>query len=160
MKRIMLLGAIGLGFLSGCGKSAEDKMIAACTGIAKMSVADPSSMVVNSATANQSQPTERSVSRFAGLYSNGELTVDQKAALDIKIKDVSKFKESYAEIDFTNKSSGSERYKAVCWFMDTGRGFELGSASVAGKSYSGIGLTSLLITNAKPPYLNSSNIIE
>ncbi|MBH3412933.1 hypothetical protein [Pseudomonas putida] len=160
MKRIMLIGAVGLGLISGCGKSIEDKMVSACTDIAKMSVADPSSMVVNSGVANQNQPTERNLSRFAGLHSVGGLTADQKAALEIKIKEISKVKESFVEIDFTDKSSGAKREKAVCWFMNTGQGFELGSVSVAGETYSGISLVSLFVTHARPAHLNSSNIVE
>ena len=160
MKRVMIVGAIGLALLSGCGNSTESKMVSACTDIAKMSVADPSALVVNSSSVVQSQLTERNLIRFAGLNGAGSMTGDQKAALEIKIKNISSFKESYVEVDFTDKSSSAKRDKSVCWFMDTGRGFELGSASVGGQTYSGIKLVSLFINNIRPAALNSSNLIE
>ncbi|WP_313327019.1 hypothetical protein [Pseudomonas qingdaonensis] len=160
MKRIMLAGSVCCALISGCGASVEEKMISVCTDIAKMSVADPASIVVNSVSSVQAHPTAENLLRFASIQSNGKLSVDQKAAFDVQVKELNKIKEVYAEVDFTDKTYGSRRDKATCWFMDRGLGFQLGSASVSGKGYSGISLMSLFVGHSRPHYLNSLNIIE
>ncbi|HDS0956480.1 hypothetical protein [Pseudomonas hunanensis] len=155
-----LIGAVSLMLLAGCGSSVEDKMVSVCTGIVKMSVADPGAMIVNSSSVVSAQATEGNLTRFAGLTSNGKLNDDQKAALEIRVKNISKIKESYSNVDYTDRSSGARRDKATCWFMDIGNGFELGSVTVAGKGYSGISLVSLFVTHGRPAGLSPSNIIE
>lgn len=159
MKRVMLVLAVGVGVLSGC-KSPEDKMVSVCTDIAKMSVADPSSLVVNSGSVVQAVPTKESLFRFATLNSDGELTGARKDWYDIQVKELDKLKESYASIDYTDKSSLARRGQAICWFMDRGKGPVLGSVSVAGKSYSGTDLLMVFVSNPRPKYLSSSNAIE
>lgn len=159
MKRVMLVMAIGVGVLSGC-KSPEDKMVSVCTDIAKMSVADPSSLVVNSGSVVQAIPTKESLLRFASLNFDGELTGASKDWYDIQVKELDKLKESYASIDYTDKSSSARRGQAICWFMDRGKGPVLGSVSVAGKSYSGTDLLMVFVSNPRPKYLSSSNAIE
>lgn len=156
----VLIGAAGLMLLAGCGSSVEDKMVSVCTDIVKMSVADPGAMIVNSSSVVSAQATEGNVTRFAGLNSKGKLNDDQKAALEIRVKNISKIKESYANVDYTDRSSGARREKATCWFMDIGSGFELGSVTAAGKGYSGISLISLLVVHGRPAGLSPSNIIE
>ena len=146
--------------LAGCTKSTEDKMTAICTDIAKFSVSDPSLLVVNAGSSKVRQATEKSVTRFAVMRSNGKLDSDQQAALDIHLSEMHKMKEAYAEIDFTDKSAAARRANATCWFMDIGQGFELASASVGDKSYSGIDLTALFIEYDKPELLDSSNKIN
>ncbi|MEB6589608.1 hypothetical protein MXM82_10745 [Pseudomonas asiatica] len=156
----ILIGAVGLGLLAGCGSSVEDKMVSVCTDIVKMSVIDPGAMTINSSSVISANATEGNLTRFAGLRSGGELNGDQKAALDIQIKNISKINESYASIDYTDRSSGARRDKAICWFMDTGQGFELGSVSISGKGYSGISLLSLFVNHSRPDGLSQSNVIE
>lgn len=159
MKRVMLVMAMGVGVLSGC-KSPEDKMVSVCTDIAKMSVADPSSLVVNSGSVVQAVPTKESLLRFASLNFDGELTGASKDWYDIQVKELDKLKESYASIDYTDKSSLARRGQAICWFMDRGKGPVLGSVSVAGKSYSGTDLLMVFVSNSRPKYLSASNAIE
>ncbi|WP_447742378.1 hypothetical protein [Pseudomonas laurentiana] len=159
MKRVLFVMAMGVGVLSGC-KSPEDKMVSICTDIAKMSVADPSSLVVNSGSVVEAVPTKESLFRFATLNSDGELSGARKVWYDLQVKELDKLKESYASIDYTDKSSVARRGQAICWFMDRGKGPVLGSVSVAGKSYSGIDLLSVFVSNSRPKYLNSSNEVE
>lgn len=146
--------------ITGCSKSSEEKMIAICTEVVKFSVSDPASLVVNSSSASPHPVTEQNLKRFYGLWGSDALTDDQQAALQIQIQEVSKLKEVYAEIDFTDKSAGSTRGRAVCWFMDRGMGYQLGSVSVQGKSYSGIDLTALFVDYKKPEYLGASNRLQ
>jgi len=135
-------------------------MVSVCTDIAKMSVADPSSLVVNSGSVVQAIPTKESLLRFASLDFDGELTGASKDWYDIQVKELDKLKESYASIDYTDKSSLARRGQAICWFMDRGKGPVLGSVSVAGKSYSGTDLLMVFVSNSRPKYLSSSNAIE
>lgn len=155
-----LIVALWLIMLAGCGNSVEDKMVTICTDIVKMSVIDPGAMTINSRSVISAKATEGNLTRFAALSSNGKLNVDQKAALDIQIKNISKINESYANVDYTDRSNGARRDKAICWFMDTGKGFELGSVSVSGKGYSGISLVSLFVNHGRPDGLSQSNVIE
>lgn len=156
----ILIAALGLSLLAGCGNSTEDKLVSVCTDIVKELVPDPQSMTVNSSSVISGQATELNLTRFAGLGSNGKLSGDQMAALDIAVKNISKVKESYANIDYTERSNGARRDKATCWFMDRGNGFELGSVSIDGKGYSGNRLTEFFVNHGRPSGLSSSNIVE
>lgn len=146
--------------ITGCSKSPEEKMTAICTDVAKLSVSDPSALVVNSSSVISRQATEESLTRFSHLGAKDQLSVDQKAALEVYIREISKIQEAYAAIDFTDKSSVARRDSATCWFMDRGTGYQLGSVSVQGKSYSGIDLTSLFIDYKKPEYLGPLNQLQ
>lgn len=146
--------------ITGCSKSTEQKMISACTDIAKFSVVDPSSLTVNTSSAKETTATKENLIRFTELQSRRPLNTDQQRGLEISLQEISKIKEAYAEIDFTDKSAVAKRSKALCWFMDRGRGFELGSVSIGPKSYSGIDLMALFVEFKTPDFLDSTNKLK
>lgn len=145
---------------AGCTKSNEQKMISVCTDVAKFTVVDPSTLVVNESSAKETIATKESLIRFYGLGRSGPLGPDQQRGLEINIEEISKVKEAYAQIDFTDKSASAIRAKAACWFMDRGQGFELGSISVGSKSYTGIDIMALFVKHKTPEYLDSTNKLK
>jgi hypothetical protein len=160
MLRVALLVMCFPILIAGCGKPVEEKMGAICIDVAKTSASDPSALIVNSVSAKPVQATKESLMRFSGLWSEGKLNYDQQRGLEIQMEDMTKIKEAYAEVDFTDRSGSARRGKAVCWFMDQGEGFKLGSVSVAGQRYTGIDLVALFVNYKRPEYLDSSNRVQ
>jgi len=147
-------------FVAGCGKSVEEKMGAICEDVVKASVIDPSALVFNSVSAKPQEASKESLVRFLGLRNGGSLNADQQQGLQNLMSDMSKVKEALARVDFTDKTGVARRDNAVCWFMDTGHGFELGSASVLGKRYVGIDLIGLFVSHNQPEYLDDMNRVR
>jgi hypothetical protein len=158
--RIALVASCLPFFVAGCGKSVEEKMGAICEDVVKASVVDPSALVFNSVSAKPQEASKESLLRFSGLRSGGKLDADQQQALQNLMLDMSKVKEAFVQVDFTDKAGVARRDNAVCWFMDTGHGFELGSASVLGKRYVGIDIVALFVNRTQPEYLDDMNRVR
>ncbi|AUA70989.1 hypothetical protein ACF0C8_26320 [Pseudomonas aeruginosa] len=157
-----LIGLVLLAALAGCSNSDDAKMISACESFIRKMAVDPAGISVNSSSVITAAPEERNLRRFAELKSrNGQLSVDQEAALQVDIRRRAKLQESYVSVDYTDHQSlGTSRDKAVCWYMNTGRGFELASVSALGRSISGFPLFAFFVEHGAPEHLSSSGIIE
>ncbi|HEP9759362.1 hypothetical protein [Pseudomonas aeruginosa] len=157
-----LIGLVVLATLVGCSKSDDVKMISACESVVRMMSTDPTGISINSSSVISAAPEESNLRRFAELKSrDGKLSVDQEAALQVYIRGRAKLKESYVSVDYTaNQPLGQVRDKAVCWYMNTGRGFELASVSAFGRSISGFQLFAFFVEHGAPEYLSSSGMIE
>ncbi|HGM5949898.1 TPA: hypothetical protein ACKP43_005510 [Pseudomonas aeruginosa] len=92
-----LIGLVLLAALAGCSNSDDAKMISACESVIRKMAVDPAGISVNSSSVITAAPEERNLRRFAELKSrNGQLSVDQEAALQVDIRRRAKLQESYA----------------------------------------------------------------